>query len=695
MFTSIDDLVRKYPGKLNALFKEYSCEQFNVCGKILALFGVSSFAKAFLGYLQQKSPAILDYFQKRMQLSGDDTTSADIHKDTFCFYNVTGVVKRQEDGNLDWHYLGPENDREWAWALNRHYFLRALYHAYRTSGNSQHARKFNEIIQEWILHNPCPSKKRDSPPWRALEAALRVSTWVELFYLFQESPEFSPATRVLMLDSFVEHGKYIKQNHVPSGNILVMELVALLKVAAFFPEIKKSSEWVEYAIPRLDRELLQKQVYPEGVQKELTQHYHYVSTLHFDDAFVASQYLHRSFSTEFQAGLMRMWAYLSYTMRPDGTSLLNNDSDLDDFRQFLLQKSDQHGFPSWKWMATNGLEGKYPRDAMGAQITSIGFPRAGQLIMRDSWGKDANWAFFDFGPFGTGHQHRDKLHISISAFGRQVLVDSGRYTYKPGLWRNFYFKATRAHNTALIDGFGQVPYEQESSCSLANQFSTDDSRDYAVGSYTAGYGINWEMIMAVPDFDGIWERVVNDEIMGKWVGSSFNAKNDINHSRAVFFNKSKQLPSYWIIVDRFLTPTQHHVTIPWHFHPSCSVEVSSLDCATMDKDQPNILIHPLGNVNWAVRSKTGSEDPLPQGWYSREYGLKQPSTCIEYTTKIHASMICAWLLVPSKGLPWNLWTVESSLGSISSFDLTFENAGHMRVEFSVDAGAPSCNARYH
>ena len=49
--------------------------------------------------------------------------------------------------------------------------------------------------------------------------------------------------------------------------------------------------------------------------------------------------------------------------------------------------------------------------------------------MRDGWHERAHWAWFDAGPWGIAHQHNDKLHLSVSPFGRDVLVDTGRYNY--------------------------------------------------------------------------------------------------------------------------------------------------------------------------------------------------------------------------------------------------------------------------
>ena len=74
--------------------------------------------------------------------------------------------------------------------------------------------------------------------------------------------------------------------------------------------------------------------------------------------------------------------------------------------------------------------------------------------MRNGWDANAHWAFFDMGPAGAAHRHVDKLHLSVTGYGRDILVDSGRFTYKGGKWRR-HFTGTSAHNTVVIDGARQ------------------------------------------------------------------------------------------------------------------------------------------------------------------------------------------------------------------------------------------------
>jgi len=170
---------------------------------------------------------------------------------------------------------------------------------------------------------------------------------------------------------------------------------------------------------------------------------------------------------------------------PSRTVPPTNDSHRNDVTQWLNQGAKQFNRPDMKFVATYGDKGIAPPK------TSVFFPWGRQFAMRSDWSEEAWYLFFDAGPFGVSHQHEDKLHIDVSAFGRDFLTDGGKGLYVPDKWRD-YFVSTASHNTIMIDGKGQQrmgllethrPQESLSDC-----WFTDDNVDYAYGIYQSGYG---------------------------------------------------------------------------------------------------------------------------------------------------------------------------------------------------------------
>src|SRR5690606_434884 len=134
----------------------------------------------------------------------------------------------------------------------------------------------------WVISSlPYPAMKSSTAMWRGLEVALRAKVWVGAFFALVNDDHLSPATQLLMLTSLPEHTHYMRNFHAPAGNWLTMEMSGLAMVATAWPEFKAAREWVAYAKKNM-LEGLKDQVYPDGVQKELTSHYHHVALYNFD-----------------------------------------------------------------------------------------------------------------------------------------------------------------------------------------------------------------------------------------------------------------------------------------------------------------------------------------------------------------------------------------------------------------------------
>ena len=323
------------------------------------------------------------------------------------------------------------------------------------------------------------------------------------------------------------------RNFHAQGNWLTMELSGLATVAAAWPEYKDSPAWLAYAKETMSKSLTE-QVYPDGVQTELTSSYHKVALDNFSLFLRTCRQINEPLPPEYNSMLEKMWNYLALTMRPDGFGLLNNDADLVNNREQVLKAASDYHRPDWQYIATNGKTGKKPESG-----PSVIFPWAGQLIMRSGFDHDAQWAFFDIGPWGTGHQHNDKLHISISAFGRDLLVDAGRFAYKGELADKFrgYATGSYGHNLILVDGKGQAAGPPATKVPLQeDHYKISDAFDYAWNSF---------------------DRFIN-------------IKGEFNHLRAVFYVRGK----FWIVVDHLLTDAHHKIETLWHWHPDCKIIAS-------------------------------------------------------------------------------------------------------------------------
>ena len=406
-----------------------------------------------------------------------------------------------------------------------------------------------------------------------------------------------------MLSSLPDHAHYNRNFH-SGNNWLTMEISALATVATNFPEYKKSESWLEYAMGAMIGSM-KEQVYSDGVQTELTSHYHNVSLFNFELFKNICEQAGEDLPPFFRRTIEEMYSYIAHAVRPDGYRVLNNDGDRGSDRKHILRAAELYDKEDWVFIATNGQSGERPEDG-----PSYFYPWAGQLISRSGFDTDAHWSFFDIGPWGSGHQHNDKLHLSISAYGRDLLVDAGRFAYTGETAEKFrpYARSTAGHNLVLIDGKGQAAGPTHATMPLSSHHcKIDENFDFASGAFTN-----------FVDLEGV-----------------------AAHHRSLFYARGE----FWVVVDRIATDRSRKIESLWHWHPSCSVVRSGRSIKT-ENERGNLLLLPISAQDFDIELIKGQEEPVIQGWYSREYNIYEPNIASQFSTEIDQTSTLVWLLVP-------------------------------------------------
>ncbi|MBC2595179.1 alginate lyase family protein [Ruficoccus amylovorans] len=548
-----------------------------------------------------------------------DITLADlILEDRMTSYELTAPIARRSNGRVDWYDGGPQDDKQWAAKLNRHIPLRTLYYAYRQTGNPAYIEKLDELMRDWIVSS-LPAYTADTPQetrladrmWRPMEMGIRIHGWGKFFYGLQDSGQFRPATRLLMLCSIVDHGRGLRKDHSLGGNHATLDLSGLATCAVLWPELSESDEWFTHAADYLGKDASE-QFYPDGVHEELTAGYHAYAAGNYERLANAARSAGKPLSPELQDTLQKAWNYYALIMLPDGSQPANNDSGLSDSREIILKYAAIYNRPDWLYIATNGEQGERPKG-----LPSRMFPWAGHLIMRDGWGKDAQWAMFDAGPAGPGfHAHYDRMHLSLMAYGRNLLVDTDKFAYQGEVadkFREPYAVHSRGHNVILIDGKGQTHGPSKAEAPLPkDQYAITETFDYARYAYDKF-----------------------EELTGQ-----------AEHERAIFYVRGK----FWIVVDRITSSQPRQIEALWHYHPDCTVVLDGEAVASVDPGVGNLRIEPVGQLAWHPEITKGQEEPTLQGWFSRIYGQYEPSPAAVYKADIgQGATDFAWLLLPYRG----------------------------------------------
>ena len=561
--------------------------------------------------------ALLHHFETRRidpRLLWEPDASAEDHQrwadaaleGRFELQDAQAQAVRRADGGLDWRHAGPRGDPEWSRFLNRHDIFRSLLRAWHDTEDARYRRCINVLLLDWLDHMPPPRGRSRNPAWRSLEAARRSTLpWLEVFFAQEGEPALDPASRLRMLRSILDHARVLRHRHARFGNHLFTEVVALAVLGAAWPELRASRDWRDYGLKRAVRALF-RQTYPDGAHTELSNHYHRVVAMEAERLLaVLARYGGEEERERVEERVRAMWDYFAGMTLPDGTGPLNNDGDREPNARYLREAALRHDSSEWSHVASGGAEGTTLRSP-----PSRFYPWAGQAVMRDGWGADAQWARFDMGPHGTAHQHADQLSLELSVGGRHLLVDPGRYTYRPGPARE-YMKGATGHNVVRIDGRGSIeaPWRARSA-----------SRSPA---------------LRTPRLDFFCHRARFPPDVLRGCGGA-------RWTRGVVYLRGK----CWIVIDRLEVGRPSEVVVSWLFHPECRVEVRNGGAYTLDPGVANLALAPLGEIRWHIREYHGERKPEWRGWYSERYNVIAPATQLEFHARVRGPALAAWLLHP-------------------------------------------------
>lgn len=495
-----------------------------------------------------------------------------------------------EEAGYDWDHRGPKNDKEWAWFLNRHRYFEDLYIAYQATGEARYAEKIFTILEDWLRqHKKAPWGMSFSTAWRPLEAARRVlESWDIVYLKLWNDPLFPESMKPDFLEALTNHGDYLQDHHALYGNHLITEMLALLKLSLILPDAPNASEWQAYALKKMDTEY-HEQFYPEGAHKELSSHYQRVVLLNFQKLLTLLEIAKADEALAIWKPRVRgMWQYFAQIQKPDGTAPINNDSDLENVRQLLRQSG---------------------QETIKASGETVYFPNAGQVVFR---GYDERvpplWAFFDIGPRGSDHQHEDFLHLSASFGNFNVLVDNGRYTYKPVAWRD-YFQGTSSHNILEIEGLEQRPQVNIAKGSLSGTGYWHDKTMHAA----------WGKAQFTNKLGGLgatWERIVI------------------------------QLPEHrLLILDQIVSFHPRTAKLYWHGSPGDNWEVKNKTFFIKNGTSIAVLENASTDPSaFELITAEGQTEPLLQGWHSYDFNQKQPAPAGITQLKLSKPLIIVSLL---------------------------------------------------
>ena len=536
-------------------------------------------AAELLAHFRQR--AVDNYFPLQPGKSKHVVSAEPILRNDFTLNNETHHL----GDDFDWLH-NPSADLEWLILLHKFYYSRDLALAYDYSGDERYADKWVTLVDSWFEQVPDGFVNSQV-------TGRRLQQWLLAYHYFVPGRHCQAITAeflLALLASIQTQAVFLSENLTPEGNHRTIELYAIFAVALVFPELSQSAELLAFAQREL-LENLRQDFLADGVQKELSTDYHHTVLKNFLRVRELADLNGLILPTEFDRLIGKALEFSIHAHKPDGWLPAINDGDINSYLS-LLRKAQQY-YPSdaLSYVLSQGEQGKPP-----AQRSRL-FANSGYCILRSEWTErpyaDGRYLFFDCGELGFGsHGHYDLLNFEMAAFGRSLIVDPGRYTYheheSDGInWRHA-FKGTAAHNTVQIDCMDQMAYQCHE----------------PVGPQPRASVLTFE---SNPGFDFVH-------------GSAVSPQYAVEHQRSIFFAEGE----YWIISDLLTSSASHRYQQFFHLAPQAHEQICMLNQRQgLGVCTPNLLL--------AQANRAEIEMEIQSGWFSPEYGVKQPAPVVSFS----------------------------------------------------------------
>jgi hypothetical protein len=518
-------------------------------------------------------------------------------------------------------------DIKYLWEPSRHAELVTLAQAWRLTRDFKYAQGCRTLLDSWFEQCPWPLGVH----WTSsLEHAVRLINWSFAWQLLgaDQSPLFQDgegrAFRARWLNSIYQHSQFIA-NHFSrfssANNHLLGELTGLYIASLTWPMWARSERWRDAARREIEREAAQ-QNFKEGVNREQANWYHHEVADMLLLAGLVARANGQDFSTEYWQLVHAMVDYVASIMDSGGNvpnfgdaddavlARLDPAADFDAYKSLLAAGALLFDSPGLKHKA--GSLGDKARWLLGddaarrfdeLQASTAGLPirrnfdEAGYYVLGDCWETPREVRIVaDAGPLGylsiAAHGHADALSFTLSAGGRELLIDPGTFAYHTQKqWRD-YFRGTAAHNTIRIDGEdqsvsgGNFLWRTHANACVAN-FS-DDGRTQRLVAEHDGY-------TRYPDA--------------------------VRHRRELRFERLEAGIATLTVIDDLLCQGAHEVELCWHFSEHCEVTQGQSTLTARNGASQLTMQLPAST---RVELRRGSESP-PFGWISRSFDARTPS----------------------------------------------------------------------
>ncbi|TCI27147.1 heparinase [Exiguobacterium sp. SH5S13] len=315
--------------------------------------------------------------------------------------------------------------------------------AYHYTKDAKYLAYGKQLVEGWVKQYPTAQYKRYPNAYHQQGTAIRTFHLINFWNQFKKSRlNNDPAFSALVLRTVEGHGDILSTPsfYRPRHNHGIFQDMALTDIAETFPELERSSEWRDLAALRLT-EQLDHSLSPDNVHLEHSpgyQVYTYEMLYRFNRWIEAN-----AFTTSPRLEAVRqMPETLTHLVKPNRTLPLFGDTTGEPRTMSMI--STLRNYPHLMYAVSGGKEGERPLERTKQLHTQY-------AILREHWGEkepfaDAISLMMTAGFHNTAHKHQDDLSIDLYGYGRDFIVETGRFGYTTLPQRNAAVHVN-AHNT--------------------------------------------------------------------------------------------------------------------------------------------------------------------------------------------------------------------------------------------------------
>ena len=541
---------------------------------------------------------------------------------------------------LDYRDADVVGDIKYLWEPNRHLQLVTLAQAYAMSGAAKYFHELAEQLDSWFI--ACPSGL--GPNWAsALEAAIRLVNWSIAWQLIggagcrQFEASRHAGLRLRWLRSVHEHAEFVRgwfSLHSSANNHLIGEAAGLFVAGVTWPHWKRASLWADTGKRVLEREALAQNA-PDGVNREQAVWYQHFVLDFLVFCLLAGRANGRRFSAEYEARIESMLDYLASIMDAGGNVPQFGDADdgrmarlaqgegLCPYKSLLATGAILFGRGDFKLKAgalddkTRALVGAGADEqyaALDARKTRLPlrqtFPQGGTYVLGCEFDTPHEIRLVaDAGALGyrsiAAHGHADALAFTLSAGGREFLVDPGTYAYHTqAAWRR-YFRGTSAHNTVRIDG---------------------EDQSVQGGSFLWLAKANARC--------SLWLSSADKDCFEGWHDGYRRLPDPVKHRRLIELDKRARRI---VVEDTLEMAEDHQAELFFHCHELSEV-VPAKGGFVVRRGDASLRITLPDTPQGEAQVLRGSLAPM-SGWISRAFDCRQPASTIAWRARLMGTTV--------------------------------------------------------